>query len=60
MVIVDKTTFLRDLLNPENTYHMLESEDISTTIYEGVAVVTLLVPRRQAPVGNYDWFTNYG
>lgn len=41
--IVDKTTFLRDLLNPENTYHMLESEDISATVYEGIAVVTLLV-----------------
>lgn len=41
--VVDKTTFLRDLRNPENTYHMLESEDISATVYEGVAVVTLLV-----------------
>ena len=42
-VIVDKTTFLRDLRNPENTYDLLESEDISAMVYEGVAVVTLLV-----------------
>lgn len=41
--IVDKATFLRDLLNPENTYDMLESKIISTTLYEGVAVLTLLV-----------------
>jgi hypothetical protein len=41
--IVDKATFLRDLLNPENTYHMLESEAISVMFYEGVAVLTLLV-----------------
>jgi Domain of unknown function (DUF4440) len=41
--IVDKATFLRDLLNPENTYHMLESEDISAAFYEGVAVLTPLV-----------------
>ena len=41
--LADKTTFLRDLLNPENSYHMLESEGISATVYEGVAVVTLLV-----------------
>jgi hypothetical protein len=39
----DKATFLRDLRNPANTYDMLESEDISATIQEGVAVVTLLV-----------------
>jgi hypothetical protein len=41
--IVDKATFLRDLLNPENSYHMLESEAISVTFYEGVAILTLLV-----------------
>jgi len=41
--VVDKATFLRDLQNSANTYDMLESEDISATLYEGVAVVTLLV-----------------
>jgi Domain of unknown function (DUF4440) len=41
--VVDKATFLKDLLNLENTYDMLESEDISATLHEGVAVVTLLV-----------------
>jgi hypothetical protein len=41
--VVDKTTFLKDLRNSANTYEMLESEDISATIQEGVAVVTLLV-----------------
>jgi hypothetical protein len=42
-VVVDRATFLKDLLNPENTYDLLESEDVSATIHEGVAVVTLLV-----------------
>src|SRR5262249_25098504 len=41
--VVDKATFLKDLLNPANTYDLLESENISATIHEGVAVVTLLV-----------------
>ena len=41
--VVDRTTFLRDLGNPENTYDLLESEDISAMVYERVAVVTLLV-----------------
>lgn len=41
--VVDKATFLKDLLNLENTYDMLESKGISATVHEGVAVVTLLV-----------------
>lgn len=41
--VVDKATFLKDLRNPANTYDMLESEHISATVYEGVAIVTLLV-----------------
>ena len=41
--VVDKTTFLKDLRNPANTYDMLESSDVSATVHEGVAVVTLLV-----------------
>jgi len=41
--VVDKATFLKDLLNPENTYELLESKDVSATVHEGVAVVTLLV-----------------
>ena len=41
--VVDKATFLKDLLNPENTYDLLESEAVSATVHEGVAVVTLLV-----------------
>lgn len=41
--VVDKATFLKDLQNSANNYDMLESEDISATVYEGVAVVTLLV-----------------
>ena len=35
--VVDKATFLKDLLNPKNTYDMLESE-MSATVQEGVAV----------------------
>lgn len=42
-VVVDKATFLKDLQNPANTYDVLESEDVSASIHEGVAVVTLLV-----------------
>jgi hypothetical protein len=42
-LIVDKDTFLKDLLNPTNTYDTLESEDISTQVHERVAIVTLLV-----------------
>lgn len=41
--VVDKATFLKDLLNPENTYDLLDSEDVSATVHEGVAVVALLV-----------------
>src|SRR5882724_2210962 len=41
--VVDKATFLNDLLNPENSYDMLESENVSAAVHEGVAVVTLLV-----------------
>ena len=41
--VVDKATYLNDLLNPKNTYDMLESQDVSATIHEGVAVVALLV-----------------
>jgi hypothetical protein len=41
--VVDKTTFLEDLRNPANTYDMLESESVSVTVHEGVAVVALLV-----------------
>ena len=42
-VVTDKETFLEDLLNPTNTYDMLESEDISAAVSEGVAIVTLRV-----------------
>jgi len=41
--VVDKATFIHDLLNHANAYEMLESEDISAQVFEGVAVVTLLV-----------------
>jgi hypothetical protein len=41
--VVYKAAFLKDLLNPENTYDMPESEDVSATVHKGVAVVTLLV-----------------
>lgn len=41
--VVDKETFVRDLLKPDNTYEMLESEDISAQVHEEVAVVTLLI-----------------
>ena len=34
--VVDKTTYLNDLLNPENTYDMLESQDVSATILDGL------------------------
>src|SRR2546427_803952 len=39
--VVDKATSLTDL-NPENTYDLHESEDVSATVHEGVAVVALL------------------
>ena len=42
-IIVDKDTFLKDLLNPANTYETLESEDIVAQVHEGVAEVTLLI-----------------
>ena len=42
-IVVDKKTFLKDLLNPANTYEMFESEVTSAQVFEGVAVVTLLV-----------------
>lgn len=41
--IVDKETFLTDLRNPGNTYEKLESKDIAVQVYEGIALVTLLV-----------------
>ncbi len=41
--IVDKVTFLNDLMNPANTYELLESEVTSAQVFEGIAVVTLLV-----------------
>ncbi len=41
--VVDKTTFLNDLRNPENSYEMLDSDVTSAQVFEGVAVVTLLV-----------------
>lgn len=41
--VVDKATFLKDFLNPANTYDLLESEVTSAQVFEGVAVVTLLV-----------------
>ena len=41
--VVEKTMFIHDLLNPANTYEMLESEVTSAQVFEGVAVVTLLV-----------------
>jgi Domain of unknown function (DUF4440) len=50
--VVDRATFLRDLLNPENTYAMLESEDVSATVHEGVAVVALLVRAKGSRAGD--------
>ena len=41
--ILDKVTFLNDLLNSANTYEMLDSNVTSVQVLEGVAVVTLLV-----------------
>ena len=42
-IVVDKETFLNDLRNPGNTYETLESDNIAAQVYEGVAVITLLV-----------------
>ena len=50
--IADKVTFLNDLLNPTNTYEMLESEVTSAQVFEGVAVVTLLVRAKGLREGN--------
>ena len=41
--IVGKEAFLKDLMNPANTFDSLESDDIVVEIYEGVATVTLIV-----------------
>lgn len=41
--VVNKAIFLQDLLNPTNTYEMLESEVTSAQVFEGVAVLSLLV-----------------
>jgi hypothetical protein len=49
--VVDKRTFLEDLLDSENTYEMLESEDVSATVHEGVAVVALLVRAKGMKMG---------
>lgn len=45
-MVVDKGTFLKDLMNPANTYDTLESEDISVQVHEDVALVTLCVPAK--------------
>jgi Domain of unknown function (DUF4440) len=50
--IVDKVTFLNDLMNPANTYEMLESDVTSAQVFEGVAVVTLLVRAKGMREGN--------
>lgn len=42
-VVVDKEKFLKDLKQPDNTYEILESDGIAATVFEGVALVTLLV-----------------
>lgn len=41
--IVDKSTYLKDLKDPGNTYEYLVSEDVAAQIYEGAALVTLRV-----------------
>ena len=50
--VVDKATYLKDLQNPENTYDLLDSEDVSATVHEGVAVVALLVRAKGLKEGN--------
>ncbi len=50
--VVDKATYLKDLQNPANTYDLLESEEVSATVLEGVAVVTLLVRAKGMREGN--------
>lgn len=42
-MVVDKDTFLKELMNSANTFDSLESEDITVEIHEGVATVTLIV-----------------
>jgi Domain of unknown function (DUF4440) len=41
--VVNKKEYLEDLLNPDNTYEYLISEDVKPTVYEGLAVVSLRV-----------------
>lgn len=50
--VVDKAAFIQDLLNPTNTYEMLESEVTSVQVFEGVAVVALLVRAKGMREGN--------
>ncbi len=56
--VVDKATFLNDLLNPENTYDLLESEDVSATVHEGVAVVTSADDLREERIGVRSCYVN--
>ena len=44
--VSDKATFQKDLVDPSNTYDLLDSEVVSAVVHEGVAVVTLLVRAR--------------
>ena len=41
--VSDKATFRNDLIDPSNTYELLDSEVVSAVVHEGVALVTLLV-----------------
>ena len=50
--VIDKATFLKNLRNPANTYDTLELEEVSATVHESVAVVTLLVRAKGMREGN--------
>lgn len=44
--IVTKREYLWDLIQPENTFEELVSDDVRVTLYEDTAVVSLLVSAR--------------
>jgi hypothetical protein len=44
--VVDKQTYLQSIESPENTYEQNEAEDVTATVYEDLAVVSLIVRAR--------------
>jgi Domain of unknown function (DUF4440) len=41
--VTDKPAFIKDLLEPANSYEVLEARDVSAEVLDGVGIVTLVV-----------------